>query len=155
MNEADSSRVIRVDRAIRCCQNAVDRAVTTLYEIAKEVLDGPRGSGIALAPPISVPGTITGAPRVIAIPAAGVLAVGAVVIVTAAMLDAFDREVGRQHLSEVLTQTADAISLVNRTTKTNDVTPCSQCMRRNALGQYPNIRKSFTTTKGQTIQKRI
>lgn len=141
-----TNRVIRVDRAIRCCELAVDQALT-LYEAAliflKEQGVG-GGEDLALVP-ILAPGAVVeiGVPSTVstgfrwAKVAKGSLRAGGFIAIGALLLDEIEERLGAAAFMEASDGIAQAIA---RATKTKQG-PCEACMMRQALPQLPQRRR--------------
>lgn len=143
--DADTSnRVIRLDRAIRCCDLAVDKALNLVSQIGVSLLDGGDGFDLALVPGllpapgtgIDIPGTLRD-PRIIRI-TPGNIVPGAVLIYTANMIRDIEASIGTKYFAQAL---LDGISTVSTAVKTQ-VGGCSDCMMKQALRQKPNKRRT-------------
>lgn len=151
-------RVIRVDAAIRCCELAKDRVLSTITDIAVQLLDRDPTQGLAFAPVApSVAPTGTGLttviptdrPQFIRVNPLGGLAAGAIMIFTAERLRDIEKALGTASFAESLVDMERAIRI--RTAKTTG--DCSDCMMRRALGQT-NPRQTVKLANGDEMRLR-
>lgn len=140
------ARVIRVDRAVKCCQSAAEQTLGLLNQISNAILDGVSEGAIALVPPVALgvgTGTATEAlPTVTRIPFGVAIPIGVVVAISAPLLQDLDQALGRNRLAEMVQGLADAVRKINSTKTKTKVSPCERCMMRNAMPQRPNRRRT-------------
>lgn len=142
-----AARVIRVDRAIRCCQSSTEQVLGLLNQVSNAIVDGVSEGAIAFLPPVALgvgTGTATevAVPTVTRIPFGAAIPIGAVVAIAAPLLSDLDQALGRNRLAEMVQGLADAVRKINSTKTKTKVSPCERCMMRNALPQRPNRRRT-------------
>lgn len=145
------ARVIRVDRAIRCCELSLDRALSVLSEISNAIADSDGMSAIALVPNIVIPGrTIGTVVRVVRIPFGAVIPLGMVVAIAAPLMADIVQRIGRNNLAEMVQNIGTAVRTAVKSAKevaageAKQTGDCEECMMRQALPQNPNRRRKKT-----------
>lgn len=150
------NRVIKVDRAITCCQDSVDQVLQIFDDLATSLVDMPRGFNLALVPGIPSKGQPWTRPRALPIDPslpvgeqipAGFTAVGMVVVIASATLEAINQKLGMYAFAEAMIGLSNTVRALNRKLEGS---PCEECMMRRALPQSPNKRKRkwISTRKG-------
>ena len=130
-----TDRVIRVDKAIECCEDSVSKMLSVVDELANLVIsarDQDRtGLSLALVPAV-VPGQVLPTVRFVkpsaATAAAGTLLLGGV------SLSVILESIAAQDLAFTVLSLTSALRDVVRATKTKN-NPCYDCMLRRALPQ--------------------
>lgn len=146
-----SNRVIRVDRAIRCCQAAADQLLGMLNQLSTAIVENVEGETLAFVPapsPVVTPGT-TSAPSVVRIPFGQAIPIGAIVAIAAPLFQDLDQRIGKNQLAEMVQGLADAVRKLNRTETKTKASPCESCMMRNALPQTPNRRRTKKSVRSR------
>lgn len=141
-----TNRVIRVDRAIACCQLAVDQALQVVNDFAVSFADVAGGEGLALVPGVVLPGTTEiGAPTIVRVFPGDVLPIGAVVIFSSAVVGGLLSKIAGPEIAEVLIGITNGVRTAVRA-KGND---CERCMMRRALPQFPNRRRTKRSVRSR------